>query len=470
MRLDELLGIISEYENGWTIGPSMGMGPDTTGFSGKGNRLNFEPMTGSVEPDLDNRAQGSFDRGTMNRPDVSGGPREPSQRYTDTWDTEIYEASGTPMNFGMSNRAGNMSGATIPGASGGSWSKAAFAADDEDLEKIPESVEMEENENEEQPQEQTGWQEPEESSEEEAEEESHLEHEKQETPEEERMEHEDEDRRNLGAWMQAYQQAQGTGQHATNFDPSPVNAEPVQNPMSDYLGDQTDDSLEPGIKMSDISPSSDPSQSMADIQDLVVQIMTLPKPGWGELGQMTKPPELVSKGQNGGEMVSKAQAWDVLQKVISNMDGQLKDGLAEGDVIKFPKDRTTQGQDLGRNAVVKKLDMARDDSDFIDASSRRAMNKVNDLDIADMKGQLIVMMTKDLEPDEREEVKCLLNKHYSIFEFTHDVRMPSNRIFRKGQKMLGTWEFNGVRIWSPIPGSSQTCIVDHAAVEELEDD
>jgi hypothetical protein len=148
MKLDELLQALNEYETGWTVGPSLGMGPDMSGQRGHGAKHNFDTQTQGGEwpyedDDLMNYGFPSgpkgIDRGTPMGTDVSGGPPQP--KLQSTWEggpDSVEEAMGTPMNFTMSNRGGNMMGHTNPGASGG-WANARLAVDDED-ESLEESV------------------------------------------------------------------------------------------------------------------------------------------------------------------------------------------------------------------------------------------------------------------------------------------------------------------------------------------
>lgn len=166
--------LIKEYEGGWTIGPTLSMAPDASGFRGQGARKNFIPNEfdqGESEWPYENDDEMHYgqpvgpqgiDRGTPGGVDVHGGA--PTPKFQDTWDhggddaqgvdddkfpnkgeeegeEEVDEAMGTPYNFGQGMKGGGGMGSNVPAASGG-WahSNATFAHPDEDEEPQPPSL------------------------------------------------------------------------------------------------------------------------------------------------------------------------------------------------------------------------------------------------------------------------------------------------------------------------------------------
>lgn len=265
-------------------GPGMDNRPDYTSGERHGKKWNFTPMQGAAmgggpanaTGDTGQQGVGRGGVGWGGRKDVSGGIRQPSAVYDKTWQTdEVHdagqdemerhgtprnlwrdtpdgkewtemnnEAMGTPINFGMANKAGNMTGHTLPSS-------------------------------EREPAAKKNW-----------------------IPEEEEM--------NLREF----------------FDPSPIPVEEVDNPAQDHFKDGSDEDLETkidkgfGTGMDDVPQADDDDEEMS-IQAARMTIM--PPAGPGGL--------LPPGGGAGGEVVDKASAWDVLQKVVDALGKNLNDGI-----------------------------------------------------------------------------------------------------------------------------------------------
>ena len=271
---------------------------DRPDWDRKGNPWNFKTMQGAAMDGGPANATGDTGQvgvgrggiGMGGRKDVSGGIRFPSARYTSTWQTdEVHdagkeemdrhgqprnvwkdtpdgenwtemnnEAMGTPINFTMSNRGGNMMGHNLPGTS----------RNEPEARKnfIPEDEEM-----------------------------------------------------NLKEF----------------FDPSPIEVEAIDNPGQDNLKDQTDDDLENkidrnyGLESNDDFAQPPPSplgdeEGEDDIGGMIS--ISSPPTSVGALMDPPKPGGLVPPGGMGGDVVDKASAWDVLQKVVNALGKNLNDG------------------------------------------------------------------------------------------------------------------------------------------------
>jgi hypothetical protein len=105
------------------------------------------------------------------------------------------------------------------------------------------------------------------------------------------------------------------------FDPSPVPVEEIDNPAQDHMKDGSDEDLETkidkgfGTGMDDVPHADDDDEEMS-IQAARMSILPAPGPGG-----------LLPPGGGGGEVVNKASAWDVLQKVVDALGKNLNDGI-----------------------------------------------------------------------------------------------------------------------------------------------